>query len=98
MRIYICVYKYAYAYINSRKYNTDPPHHHPYHPLCKMQSTGIWCGSNGKHPLPPISHQLHNIIKIEDLPLSHFALHMRQGRDISLRQILSAYLSQFKKT
>ena len=27
---------------------TLTPHHHPYHPLCKMQSTGIWCGSNGE--------------------------------------------------
>ena len=48
-----------------------------------MQSSGIWCGSNGKHPLPPISHQLHFIINKETLPLPHFALHSRQGRDIS---------------
>ena len=24
------------------------PSYHPYHPLCEMQSTGIWCGSNGE--------------------------------------------------
>ena len=75
-----------YAYINSRKYKTDPPYN-PYHIMCEMQSTGICCASNVKHPLPPISHQPHIIIKNEALPLSHFALHMRQGHDISLRSL-----------
>ena len=71
---------------NSRKFKIGPP----YHLLCEMQSTGVWFGSYGEHPMQSISHQSHIIIKNENFPLSHFALHMRQGCNISLRQILTA--------